>query len=104
MAEDKNTFGERIEQNCIGAALDVNRLDRLQGLRVPHYDGLTAREPVSGFRVDYNAVGCRVEDFPRRLQRVQIKNGDPTRTLARNVQPASLDVGEGSIEGTFATD
>ncbi len=69
----------------IGAALDVNGLDRFQGLRVPHYDGLTAREPVSGFRVDYNAVRCGVGDFARRLQRVQIKNGDPTKALAWNV-------------------
>jgi hypothetical protein len=54
-----------VEQNGIQAALDVNGLDRLQGLRVPYHDGLTAGEPVLGFRID-DAVRCRVGDFARR--------------------------------------
>jgi len=104
VTENVHVLVKRIEQNGIRAALDVNGLDRLEGLRVPHHDGLTACEPVPGFRVDDDAVRRCVGDLARRLQRVKIKNGDPTRALAWNVQPAPLDVGEGGIECTFATD
>src|SRR5207253_4279068 len=75
VAEHPHTSVERIEQDTVRTALDVDRLNHRQRLGVPHRDGLTAGEAVARFRIHGDAARVYVGDLASGLERVEIEDG-----------------------------
>jgi hypothetical protein len=79
VAEDVDAGVEGIEQNAVRTALDVNRLDRRERLRIPHHDRFAAGKAVTRCRVDSGATRARLRDHPDWFERVEIEHVDSGR-------------------------
>lgn len=105
MAQDIDAIVKRVEEDAVGPAFYVDRLDERQGLGVPHGDGFAGAESVMRFGVDCGAVSADVGDLANRLEGVQIEYGHAAGIAgARNIQAAAVGIGVDVVEAALASD
>src|SRR5439155_18093194 len=99
VAEHPDALVEGIEQDAVRIALDVDRLEHGERLRIPHRDRLAAAEAVARFRIDGGAARVGVGNLADRLERVEVEDGDPRALAAAgDVEPPPDRIGEYIVE------
>src|SRR2546423_1805737 len=105
MAENVDAMVETIAQNAVRPAVNRNGLDQRHSLRVPHRDRLAGSKPVMGLAVRGGAARAGIGDFTCRFQRIEVEYVDTrSRSGARHVQPAAIDIRVNVIKSAFAAD
>ena len=67
MAENVDAVLIAIEENAVRVALNINRLDHLHGVRVPHRNRFAGCEAMVRFRIYSHAVRAHIGNFAGRL-------------------------------------